>query len=48
VRNEMQHAYPDVGARATYDAAAALLDEFGGFFRDYGRWLRGLGYGSEG
>jgi uncharacterized protein YutE (UPF0331/DUF86 family) len=46
-RNEMQHAYPDVGAQATYDAADALLDELGGFFGDYARWLRGLGYGSE-
>ena len=47
-RNEMQHAYPDVGAQATYDAAGALLDEFGGFFGDYARWLRGLGFGTEG
>jgi len=46
-RNEMQHAYPDVGAQATYDAAGALLEELGGFLGDYARWLRGLGYGSE-
>lgn len=43
--NEMQHAYPDVVANATYDAARSLLDEMAGFFRDYARWLRGLGYG---
>lgn len=44
-RSEMQHAYPDVGAQATYGAARALLDELGGFFTDYARWLRELGYG---
>lgn len=44
-RSELQHAYPDVGAQATYDAARALLDELGGFFGDYARWLRELGYG---
>lgn len=44
-RSEMQHAYPDVGADATYDAARSLLDELGGFFGDYARWLRELGYG---
>jgi uncharacterized protein YutE (UPF0331/DUF86 family) len=44
-RSEMQHAYPDVGANATYDAARSLLDELAGFFRDYARWLRELGYG---
>jgi uncharacterized protein YutE (UPF0331/DUF86 family) len=44
-RNEMQHAYPDVGANATYDAARSLLDELAGYFRDYARWLRELGYG---
>jgi hypothetical protein len=27
----MQHACPDVGAQATYDAARALLDELAGF-----------------
>ena len=45
VRSEMQHAYPDVGAQATYDAARALLEDLGGFFNDYARWLRELGYG---
>jgi hypothetical protein len=45
VRTEMQHAYPDVRAPAVYDAAAALLDELPGFFGDYARWLRELGYG---
>jgi uncharacterized protein YutE (UPF0331/DUF86 family) len=45
VRNEMQHAYPDVAVQATYDAARSLLDELGGFFNDYARWLRKLGYG---
>jgi uncharacterized protein YutE (UPF0331/DUF86 family) len=44
-RNEMQHAYPDVVANATYDAAHSLLNELAGFFRDYARWLRELGYG---
>lgn len=44
-RSEMQHAYPDVVAHATYDAAHSLLDELGGFFSDYARWLRELGYG---
>jgi uncharacterized protein YutE (UPF0331/DUF86 family) len=44
-RSEMQHAYPDVGAHSTYDAARSLLDELGGFFTDYARWLRELGYG---
>jgi uncharacterized protein YutE (UPF0331/DUF86 family) len=44
-RSEMQHAYPDVGAQQTYDAAQSLLDELGGFFADYARWLRELGYG---
>ena len=44
-RSEMQHAYPDVVASSTYDAARSLLDELGGFFRDYARWLRELGYG---
>jgi uncharacterized protein YutE (UPF0331/DUF86 family) len=44
-RSEMQHAYPDVGAHQTYDAAQSLLDELGGFFRDYARWLRELSYG---
>jgi len=44
-RTEMQHAYPDVVAQATYDAARSLLDELAGFFRDYARWLRELGYG---
>jgi predicted nucleotidyltransferase len=45
VRNEMQHAYPDVAIHATYEAARSLLDELGGFFNDYARWLRELGYG---
>lgn len=45
VRSQMQHAYPDVGAQSTYDAARSLLDELAGFFSDYARWLRGLGYG---
>jgi hypothetical protein len=44
-RSEMQHAYPDVVADTTYDAASALLVELGGFFRDCARWLRELGYG---
>jgi hypothetical protein len=44
-RSEMQNAYPDVGANATYDAARALLDELAGFFQDYARWVRELGYG---
>jgi uncharacterized protein YutE (UPF0331/DUF86 family) len=44
-RSEMQHAYPDVGAHATYEAAQSLFDELGGFFGDYARWLRELGYG---
>jgi hypothetical protein len=29
-RGEMHHAYPDVGAHATHDAARALLDELAG------------------
>ena len=44
-RSEMQHAYPDIGAQTTYDAARSLLDELGGFLSDYARWLRQLGYG---
>jgi uncharacterized protein YutE (UPF0331/DUF86 family) len=44
-RSEMQHAYPDVVAASTYDAAQSLLPELGGFFGDYARWLRELGYG---
>jgi uncharacterized protein YutE (UPF0331/DUF86 family) len=44
-RNEMQHAYPDVVAQSTYDAAQSLLAELGGFFADCARWLRKLGYG---
>jgi hypothetical protein len=44
-RSEMQHAYPDVVAAFTYDAARTLLDELAGFFRDYARWMRKLGYG---
>jgi uncharacterized protein YutE (UPF0331/DUF86 family) len=44
-RSELQHAYPDVVAPSTYDAAQSLLGELGGFFGDYGRLLRELGYG---
>jgi uncharacterized protein YutE (UPF0331/DUF86 family) len=44
-RSEMQHAYPDVIAGSTYDAAQSLLSDLGGFFSDYARWLRELGYG---
>lgn len=44
-RNRMQHDYPDVRAKAVYEAAGALLDELGPFFRDYANWLRRLGYG---
>lgn len=45
VRNEMQHLYPDIRAQTVHGAAAALLHELGGFFADYGSWLRKLGYG---
>lgn len=44
-RNEMQHAYPDVVAQSTYEAARSLLAELGGFFGDYARWLRQHGHG---
>ena len=44
-RSQMQHGYPDVRTIATYDAARSLLDELGGFFNDYARWLRKLGHG---
>ena len=42
-RNEMQHAYPDVAAASTYEAARALLEELGGFFSDCATWMRRLG-----
>lgn len=45
VRNEMQHLYPDIRAEAVHDAATELLAELPGFFGDYARWMRELGYG---
>jgi uncharacterized protein YutE (UPF0331/DUF86 family) len=47
IRNELQHEYPWVKAAATYAAAVELVDELPRFLRDYGAWLRKLGYGER-
>lgn len=44
-RNEVQHEYPDARAALVYEAATVLVAELPGFFRDYGAWMRGLGFG---
>jgi len=43
-RNELQHEYPDARAALVYDAATVLVAELPGFFRDYARWIRELGF----
>lgn len=46
-RNELQHEYPDARAGLVYDAAVALVSELPGFFRDYGAWMRALGFARQ-
>ena len=45
VRNELQHAYPDVRAAGIYEAATSLRDDLPGYLRDYVSWMRRLGFG---
>jgi uncharacterized protein YutE (UPF0331/DUF86 family) len=46
-RNELQHEYPDARATLVYDAVRVLADELPGFFRDYAKWMRALGFGEQ-
>jgi uncharacterized protein YutE (UPF0331/DUF86 family) len=46
-RNELQHEYPDARAALVYEAATTLVAELPGFFRDYGAWMRALGFGEQ-
>ncbi len=46
-RNELQHEYPDARAALVYEAATLLVAELPGFFRDYGAWMRELGFGER-
>jgi uncharacterized protein YutE (UPF0331/DUF86 family) len=47
-RNELQHEYPDARATLVYEAARVLVDELPGFFRDYAKWMRELGFEKPG
>jgi hypothetical protein len=40
VRNELQHDYPIVQARALHAAVAGLPAQLGGFLSAYSAWLR--------
>jgi len=46
-RNELQHEYPDARSALVYEAATILVAELPGFFRDYGAWMRELGFGEQ-
>lgn len=46
-RNELAHAYPDVRAAVTYDAARDLVAEAPPYVRDYVAWMRRVGFGPE-
>jgi uncharacterized protein YutE (UPF0331/DUF86 family) len=48
IRNMLVHEYPDLRARTVHEAAGLLVVELPGFLRDYGAWLRSLGYGRSG
>lgn len=46
-RNELQHEYPDARAALVYEDAQTLVAELPGFFRDYAKWMRELGFGEH-
>ncbi len=47
-RNQLQHEYPDVVARATYQAASDLIADLPGYLRAYGAWMVKLGFAGTG
>jgi hypothetical protein len=46
-RNELQREDPHARAALVYNAATVLVAELPGFFRDYGAWMRDLGFGEQ-